>query len=158
MSYPLRADLKSCRLPIPALGLWLALLGPVYGQADDPRPSQSENPAVPERSEPEHDAAAMEEAEFRDAQNDAAMQEVIGGPVGVGPPQFASSFNAEALHWQAEFGQAILIAVNTDPVLNQQVKRLLQLKSEIENYQSPREQQRERRRAQRQSRRAADGD
>ncbi len=87
------------------------------------------------------------------------MREVIGDHVvGVESPQIASSFDAEALRRQAEFRQAILIAVNTDPVLNQQVNRLLQLKSEIENYQSPREQRRDRRRAERQSRRAADGD
>jgi hypothetical protein len=46
-----------------------------------------------------------------------------------------------------EFETVLLDAVNTDNVLNDQVIRLIALKSAVENYESPREQRRNERRA-----------
>jgi hypothetical protein len=42
-----------------------------------------------------------------------------------------------------EFEDAMVVAVNDDPMLNQQVLRLMALKSAVQNYQTPRQQRRE---------------
>lgn len=60
---------------------------------------------------------------------------------------------AEMLNYQAEFENAILVAVNTDQVLNDQVIRLMALKQAVENYQTPRQQRREQRQAEREAER-----
>lgn len=44
---------------------------------------------------------------------------------------------------QQQFEQEILQAVNTDPELNQSVVRLMQLKSAVESYRSPRQERRD---------------
>ena len=46
---------------------------------------------------------------------------------------------AEMAAWSQAFESAVLEAVNTDVELNQQVIRLMALKSAIENYETPRE-------------------
>jgi hypothetical protein len=48
----------------------------------------------------------------------------------------------EAMRMQEQFEQEVLQAVNTDIELNQMVVRLLELKSAVENYETPREERR----------------
>lgn len=48
----------------------------------------------------------------------------------------------EAMRMQQQFEEEVLQAVNTDPVLNEQVVRLLQLKDAVDNYETPREERR----------------
>jgi hypothetical protein len=53
----------------------------------------------------------------------------------------------EMIRMMLEFEQELVQAVNVDPVLNAQVIRLIALKAAVENYESPRAQQRRERRA-----------
>ena len=48
----------------------------------------------------------------------------------------------EAMMMQRQFEEEVLQAVNTDPVLNQQVVRLMQLKEAVESYETPRQERR----------------
>lgn len=79
------------------------------------------------------------------------MQQAQGGADGVALPVIPELDYAELLSWQSQFEEAILNAVNTDPVLNRQVVQLMALKSAVDNYQTPRAQRREERQADREA-------
>jgi hypothetical protein len=52
------------------------------------------------------------------------------------------SVEAEAAQHYVQFWNAVLDAVNSDPLLNRQFNRLLSLQTAIDNYESPRERRR----------------
>ncbi|MGD8340020.1 MAG: hypothetical protein PVH89_04525 [Gammaproteobacteria bacterium] len=60
----------------------------------------------------------------------------------------------QMMQMQRQFEEVMLEAVNTDPALNEQIIRLMTLRSAVENYESPRQQ----RRRERQESRAQEDD